>query len=120
MSQLSSEKCVACRADSPKVSQEEIATLLPEIPDWQMISEKGIPQLMRLFPFRGFAQATDFAMAIASLAEEQGHHPRLVLEWGKVTVSWWTHKIRNLHRNDFIMAKKTDDIYNQYSANNTA
>ena len=120
MSQLSSEKCVACRADSPKVTQEEVANLLPEIPDWQMTSERGVPQLIRLFPFRGFTQATDFSMAIASLAEEQGHHPRLILEWGKVTVSWWTHKIRNLHRNDFIMAKKTDDIYNRYSDNNTS
>ncbi len=118
MSQLGSEKCVACRADSPKVTQVEINNLLPEIPDWEITSEKDVPQLTRLFSFKGFSAPTDFTMAIASLAEEQGHHPRIILEWGKVSVSWWTHKIRNLHRNDFIMAKKTDDIFSKFLDNN--
>jgi 4a-hydroxytetrahydrobiopterin dehydratase len=114
MSQLGSERCVACRSDSPKVTQEEINKLLPEIPDWQIIREKDIPQLTRLFSFKGFSVPVDFTMAIALLAKEQGHHPRIILEWGKVSISWWTHKIRNLHRNDFIMAKKTDDIFSNF------
>jgi 4a-hydroxytetrahydrobiopterin dehydratase len=118
MSLLASEKCVACRSDAPKVTKEEIAELLPEIPDWQIVYEGDIPQLTRSFPFRNFLQATEFTTAIASLAEEQGHHPRLVLEWRKAAVSWWTHAIRNLHRNDFIMAKKTDGVYGRYEAKN--
>ena len=68
MSQLGSEKCVACRADSPKVTQAEINNLLPEVPDWEITSEKDVPQLTRLFSFKGFSAPTDFTMAIASLA----------------------------------------------------
>ena len=44
------------------------------------------------------------------MAEEEGHHPALLTEWGRMTVTWWTHKISGLHRNDFIMAAKTDEL----------
>ena len=66
---------------------------------------------------QGFAMAEDFAEAleftndVGAIAEEEGHHPAILTEWGRVTVTWWTHKIRGLHRNDFIMAAKTDQIY---------
>jgi 4a-hydroxytetrahydrobiopterin dehydratase len=52
---------------------------------------------------------------VGAAAEEEGHHPRLTTEWGKVAVTWWTHKIKNLHKNDFIMAAKTDAIYRKFS-----
>ena len=108
MTQLSEERCVACHADSPHVTDEEVAELKPLVPDWDLMVEKGIRKLERTYRFRNFAQALAFTNAVGDLAETEGHHPRLVTEWGRVDVTWWTHKIRDLHRNDFIMASKTD------------
>ncbi|MFQ5860381.1 MAG: 4a-hydroxytetrahydrobiopterin dehydratase [Dehalococcoidia bacterium] len=115
MTQLVQETCVACRADSPHVTDEEIAELHPQVVDWQLTLEEGIRKLERQFRFPNFAQALALTDAVGNLAEAEGHHPRLVTEWGRVTVTWWTHKIRGLHRNDFIMAAKTDTLYRQLS-----
>jgi 4a-hydroxytetrahydrobiopterin dehydratase len=116
MVELVQEKCVACRADSPPVSPQEAEALHPQVAEWEQIAEDGIPKLSRTFRFRNFRQALAFTDAVGELAEEQGHHPRLVTEWGRVTVAWWTHKIRNLHRNDFVMAARTDQIYASLAA----
>jgi 4a-hydroxytetrahydrobiopterin dehydratase len=113
MAQLTQEKCVACRADSPRVTDQEIRELHPQIPDWQLKEENGIPILERVFRFPDFVRALAFTNRVGELAEEEGHHPRLVTEWGRVAVAWWTHAIRALHRNDFIMAAKTDALYRQ-------
>ncbi|MBI2358043.1 MAG: 4a-hydroxytetrahydrobiopterin dehydratase [Deltaproteobacteria bacterium] len=111
MAALTQEKCDACRADSPHVTDAEIAELTPQVPDWELVAEEGIRKLRRLFRFPNFVRALSFTNAVGELAEAEGHHPRLVTEWGRVEVAWWTHKIRDLHRNDFIMAAKTDAIY---------
>jgi 4a-hydroxytetrahydrobiopterin dehydratase len=111
MLRLDIEKCVACRRDSPRVTPEEIAELHPQVARWALTEEAGVPRLVREFTFPDFRSALAFTRAIGDLAEEEGHHPRLVTEWGKVGVAWWTHKIRGLHRNDFIMAAKTDRAY---------
>ena len=113
MIQLTEEKCVACRADAPVVTDEEVRELKPQMPEWAMIDEDGIPKLDRLFKFKNFAQALAFTATVGDTAEAEGHHPRIVTEWGRVRVTWWTHKIRNLHRNDFIMAAKTDRAYGE-------
>lgn len=110
MSELSEMKCEACRADAPVVTVEEIQQFHPQIPEWQIIEPEGIPRLQRVFTFPNFKDAFEFTKRVGALAEEEGHHPAILLEWGKVTVNWWTHKIRNLHRNDFIMARKTDEL----------
>ncbi len=107
---LAQMKCVACRRDAPTVSDAEIAELLPEIPDWELLELDGIKRLQRVFSFDDFAQALAFTDAVGRLAEEEGHHPALLTEWGRTTVTWWTHKIKGLHRNDFIMAAKTDRL----------
>jgi 4a-hydroxytetrahydrobiopterin dehydratase len=114
---LTEEKCVACRADAPVVTHEDIRELKPEITEWAMIEEDGIPKLDRAFTFSNFAGALQFTNAVGELAEEERHHPRIVTEWGRVRVTWWTHKIRNLHRNDFIMAAKTDGLYDAVTGN---
>jgi 4a-hydroxytetrahydrobiopterin dehydratase len=111
MLELLQEKCVACRADSPRVTDEEVAELHPRVAEWELTDENSIPHLQRSFRFPNFAQALAFSNSVGEAAEAEGHHPRIVTEWGKVTVSWWTHKIRGLHRNDFIMAAKTDRLY---------
>jgi 4a-hydroxytetrahydrobiopterin dehydratase len=110
MSSLRESSCVACRADAPTVTPDELAQLLPEIPDWTLEEVDGVPRLTRVFSFRDFASALEFTNRVAELAESEGHHPALLTEWGRTTVSWWTHKIRGLHRNDFVMAAKTDAV----------
>ena len=107
---LLSEGCVACRKGAPQVTAEEAAALRPLIPDWTTEVHDGIPRLVRTFRVKNFREALDLTNRIGELAEAEGHHPALLTEWGKVTVSWWTHKIRGLHRNDFIMAAKTDAL----------
>ena len=114
--QLYQQKCTACRRDSPSVSGEEIKELKPEIPEWELVQDNGVPKLDRTFKFPDFQQALAFTDAVGQLAESEGHHPKLTTEWGRVGVTWWTHKIRNLHRNDFIMAAKTDELYSKLAA----
>ena len=108
---LAREKCVACRRDSPKVTPEEIAELHPIVPDWDLTEVDEIKRLDRTFKFSDFAGALEFSQKVGEIAEDEGHHPRIITEWGRVNVAWWTHKIRGLHRNDFIMAAKTDGLY---------
>lgn len=115
MEELTEQKCEACRVGAPSVSADEIKQLQPQVPDWRIITEDSIPKLDRVFQFKNFRDAIAFTDEVAEAAEEEGHHPRLTTEWGKVAVTWWTHKIRNLHKNDFIMAAKTDRIYQKYS-----
>ena len=111
MAQIAAEKCVVCRVGAPKMTADEIAELQPQIPDWKVVERDGISQLERFYAFRNFTQSLAFTNEIAALAEEAGHHPAILTEWVGVTVSWWTHKIKGLHRNDFIMAAKTDALY---------
>ena len=110
MERLSEMTCVACRRDAPTVTAEEIEELSPQVPDWELVDVDGVPRLRRVFPFSNFADALAFTNAVGEIAEQEGHHPELVTEWGRTTVSWWTHKIRGLHRNDFVMAAKTDEL----------
>lgn len=90
--------------------------MLPRVPCWNLVERDGIERLERAFEFRNFAEALAFTVKIGELAEEEGHHPALLTEWGRVTVSWWTHKIKGLHRNDFIMAAKTSQAYHPLEA----
>jgi 4a-hydroxytetrahydrobiopterin dehydratase len=111
MATLTEMHCVACRKDSPTVTDEEIAELKPQVPEWELVAPDGIKRLRRVFAFDDFAQALQFTNEVGALAEEEGHHPALLTEWGRTTVEWWTHKIKGLHRNDFVMAAKTDQLH---------
>ncbi|GBD08406.1 Putative pterin-4-alpha-carbinolamine dehydratase [Candidatus Thermoflexus japonica] len=108
---LEEMKCVPCRGDEPPLTEAEITAMLPSVPEWAVVVREGIPQLERTFRFPNFREALRFTVEVGELAEAEGHHPVLVTRWGRVTVTWWTHKIRGLHRNDFIMAAKTDALY---------
>ncbi len=110
MATLSGMKCEACRKGEPTVTEAEMAEFLPQVPGWRIIERDGIKRLECVFTFDNFAQALAFTTRVGELAEIEGHHPALLTEWGRVTVTWWTHKIRGLHRNDFIMAAKTDQL----------
>jgi 4a-hydroxytetrahydrobiopterin dehydratase len=108
---LASQKCIPCRGGDPALTESEIADLRKQIGDWQVITQDNILRLQRVFKFKNYAQAVEFTNKIADIAEAEDHHPLIMLEWGKVTVQWWTHVVKGLHKNDFIMAAKTDEIY---------
>jgi 4a-hydroxytetrahydrobiopterin dehydratase len=108
---LTQETCEACRADSPRVTDDEQQELGREIPDWTMIEADGEQRLQRQFALKDFKSALAFTPQVGDAAEAAGHHPAILTEWGKVTVTWWTHAIHGLHRNDYIMAAKSDELY---------
>lgn len=110
MSELSQLKCVACRGGDPSLTDAEIADLLLHVQQWQLVVRDGIPHLERIFKLKNYADALEFTNKIAAIAEAEDHHPLIVLEWGRVTVQWWTHVVKGLHKNDFIMAAKTDEL----------
>lgn len=111
MDELRQMKCVPCRGDEPKLEAAQVEAFRPQVPEWQVIEVDGEKRLQRQFKFKNFAQALAFTDQVGALAEAEDHHPSLLTEWGKVTVTWWTHKIKGLHRNDFIMAARSDDLY---------
>ena len=111
MVELTTLSCVACSGDSPLASPEEIETLRLQVPDWDILSFEDISKLERVFHFNDFTQALEFTNSVGNLAEQENHHPAILTEWGKVTLTWWTHKIGGLHHNDFVAAAKTDQLY---------
>ena len=110
METLAQMKCVACRKDAPTVTDAD-AEFHPQVSGWEIVELDGIKRLRRVSSVDDFAQALEFTQKVGELAEEEGHHPSLLTEWGRTTVTWWTHKIKGLHRNDLIMAAKTDELY---------
>ena len=110
MTELSQQSCEACRAGAPRIGDADLKTLLPKVPDWSIVVVDDIMRLNRDFKFKNFVQAMAFTNRVGDLAEVAGHHPAILTEWGKVTVTWWTHKIKGLHKNDLIMAARTDEV----------
>ena len=111
MSDLENLSCVPCRTGGPAASSAEVTEWLSQLPEWSTLVVDDVQRLVRSFSFRTFRQALDFTNRVGAIAEAEQHHPELITAWGKVTVSWWTHKIDGLHRNDFIMAAKTDRLF---------
>jgi 4a-hydroxytetrahydrobiopterin dehydratase len=111
MSELADRNCVPCRSGVPGLSAEELAWLLPLVPEWQIKEEDGGKRLVRVCRFKNFKAALAFANQVGAAAEAENHHPALLVEWGRVTISWWTHSIGGLHLNDFILAARTDRLF---------
>ena len=111
MENFESKVCTACHPDAPKATDQEINQFLSSYNDWELTKPDNVSQLRRIYKFSDYEKAVDFTNKIAELSEKEGHHPSILLEWGKVTVNWWTHKILGLHENDFIMSAKTEKIY---------
>lgn len=111
MQRLVQMNCVPCRGEVPAATEEEIAEYHKQVSAWVVVEADGIKQLKRVFKFKNFVQALAFTNQVGDLAENQDHHPALLTEWGKVTVTWWTHAAKGLHKNDFIAAAKTERLY---------
>ncbi len=110
--QLFCEKtCSACNVDAPKATAEQLSEGLAQLPEWKLVQVNAVDQLTRAYKFKNFVAAMQFTQTVGLLAEEHGHHPALLTEWGKVTVNWWTHKIKGIHENDLIMAAKTEQLF---------
>ena len=116
MRSLNDEKCIACNPNSPPATKDDVISLQPQIPLWDLKLEDSVRKLERVFKIRKYQSVLRFTQEIGALADEEGHHPRIMTEWGKVTVTWWTHAISDLHRNDFIMAAKTDGLFENMRA----
>jgi 4a-hydroxytetrahydrobiopterin dehydratase len=107
---LDEMKCEPCRGGVPILTDAEIDQYYRELQRWSVVERNGIKRLERSFDFKDFAEALAFTNKVGELAEREGHHPDILTEWGRVTVTWWTYKIKGLHKNDFIMAAKTDAL----------
>jgi len=119
MENIAEKECEACRIGAPLATEDEIRTWLPQVPEWEIIEEHNIRKLRRTFTFTDFKDAISFTNRVGKIAEEEGHHPTILTEYGQVTVSWWSHKIKGLHVNDFIMAARTDGVLDVGSAGTT-
>jgi 4a-hydroxytetrahydrobiopterin dehydratase len=104
---LQDEQCAPISAASQLLNNDDIEKLHKLVEGWDVIEENGEKRLKRSFKFKNFIEAMAFTNRVAEIANQQDHHPAILTEYGKVTVTWWTHKVKGLHRNDFIMAAKT-------------
>lgn len=111
MKNLIDEQCGVCRSDSVPVTEVDQKRYLLEIPEWRILSEQGRVKLSRSFIFTDFKAALAFTNDVGQLAETYQHHPEIHTQWGKVVVTWWTHSINGLHKNDFILAAKSDVLF---------
>jgi 4a-hydroxytetrahydrobiopterin dehydratase len=106
---LKNKTCVPCEIGAPTVTAEELVEYSEQVPKWEVYDNKT--KIKRESVFENFAKAIEFINKVADLAEREGHHPNIYLyDYKKVRVELWTHKIGGLHRNDFILAAKIDDI----------
>jgi 4a-hydroxytetrahydrobiopterin dehydratase len=110
MSELNAASCVPCKGGVPALAEAEIKQLLVEVPGWKLSEVSGIKRISREFDLPNFVAAMELAVRVGALAEEEQHHPDLHVAWGKLGVELWTHKIKGLHRNDFVLAAKINQL----------
>jgi len=108
MAELAQKTCTPCQGGTPPLGKDEAEALLADAPDWQLLDDGK--RIERTFKFKNFKHALDFVDRVGALAEDEGHHPDITFGWGYATVSLFTHKIKGLHQNDFIMAAKIDRL----------
>lgn len=113
MNRLSDIHCEQITANTPRLTDPEVSRHLADVPGWKTVRVEGELRLEKMFKFKDFDRAAAFTSRVARIAGEEDHHPAILTEWGKVTVTWWTHKIKGLHLNDFIMAAKTEQLFEQ-------
>ncbi len=107
MTELASKTCKPCRGEVPPLAGKELAALAKQVPQWKVVDGHHIT---RAFKFPDFLQALTFVNKVGAIAEKQGHHPDILLSWGKAEVTTWTHKINGLTESDFILAAKIDKL----------
>ena len=111
MTEFSQKICVACQPDAEPASAAELADFLAKNPNWALTYRDNVKRIERSYNFKNFQDALTFTNAVGEVAEQEGHHPSIQTEWGKVIVIWWSHKIADLHLNDLILAARCDRRY---------
>jgi 4a-hydroxytetrahydrobiopterin dehydratase len=111
MNGLAQMHCTRVKADSPRLDAQQITSLMAGLPGWKTGGSNEALRLEKSYQFKDFSQALAFTDQVGQLAEQEDHHPAILTEWGKVTITWWTHKIKGLHMNDFIMAARTEGLF---------
>ena len=110
MTRLLDKKCTACELGAPLVPDEQQKDLLKDLEGW-LIDRADILKLVKTFQFSNYTETINFVNLIAKLSEDEDHHPKITVEWGRVCIEWWSHKIEGLHMNDFICAAKSDELF---------
>lgn len=108
MTELTKKHCEPCTGDTPALKAEEVFRLHERVRDWEITTGR---KLVRRFKFDDFMEAMGFVNRVAELAEEEGHHPNITIDYSRVTFTVWTHAIDDLSENDFILAAKIDELY---------
>lgn len=114
MKTLMEENCVQVAKGTAALSTNDAKALLADVPGWEIIDRNGVPSLVKTYKFPNFSAALSFTNRVGQQAEDQDHHPAILTEWGRVMVTWWTHVAHGLHRNDFIMAARTDAVFQSF------
>jgi len=104
---LADKTCVPCRGGVPPLKGDGLNALKKELPDWEVVGEH---HLHKAFRFPDFQKALDFVNRAGAIAEQQGHHPDILLAWGKAEVTIFTHKIDGLTESDFVLAAKINQV----------
>jgi 4a-hydroxytetrahydrobiopterin dehydratase len=110
MNELAQMHASPVNSSTPKLSRKEISGLIAKLPGWEVHTKKGELRIEKSFAFKDFDHALAFTNQVGQIASAENHHPAILTEWGKVTVTWWTHRIKGLSTNDFILAAKTDAL----------
>ena len=110
MNTLADEKIQLSKKGDPALDNQAITDLLAQLPGWELVVENGVEKIQRQYKFRDYLMILDLGHKIGMIGEQVNHHPVMLTEWGRLTVTWWTHVIGGLHRNDFIMAAKCDRV----------
>lgn len=110
MGTLATESLDTSKEGAKVLDEQQARQLLAELEGWSLISVAGVPRVEKVYSFKDFKQALAFTDQVGALAEDVGHHPALLTEWGKVTVTWWSHNLGGVHRNDMIMAARTERL----------
>jgi 4a-hydroxytetrahydrobiopterin dehydratase len=111
LNKLNKMVCEPCGKGTLIIDLLEKADLIDQLPSWHIVTKGGVENLQRVYVFKNFLQGLEFTNKVGLLAEENDHHPEITVKWGEVSIVWWTHSVMGLHRNDFILASKSDDLY---------
>ena len=108
ISDLASKTCVPCRGGIPPLQGEQLENFKKQVPGWTVVNGH---HLTRNFDFPDFKSALAFTNKVGEIAEQQGHHPDILLKWGQVGITIWTHEIDGLTESDFILAAKLSQLH---------
>lgn len=106
---LNQESCTPCRGGIPPLTESEAEALLVQVPAWELIDNAS--KIQRKFTFNNFLDALAFTNLVGEICETENHHPDMTIGWGYCNVIFYSHKIKGLHNNDFVMAAKSSNLY---------